>query len=87
MAIVIMNLKMYQELDFESNHAVEVVATEAGCAAESCCAAVAAEAGCAAEAAEATEAAEVRARINATVSSASEPAKATQIVRLERFVK
>ena len=81
MAIVIMNLKMYQELDFESNHAVEVVATEAGCAAESCCAAVAAEAGCAAEAAE------VRARINATVSSASEPAKATQIVRLERFVK
>ena len=74
MAIVIMNLKMYQALDFESNHAVEVVA-------------VAAEAGCAAEAAEATEAAEVRARINATVSSASEPAKATQIVRLERFVK
>lgn len=72
MAIVIMNLKMYQALDFESNHAVEVVAVEAGCAAE---------------AAEATEAAEVRARINATVSSASEPAKATQIVRLERFVK
>lgn len=68
MAIVIMNLKMYQELDFESSHAVEVevVATEAGCAAEST---------------------EVRARINATVSSASEPAKATQIVRLERFVK
>lgn len=63
MAIVIMNLKMYQALDFESNHAVEV-----------------------AEVAEA-EAAEVRARINATVSSASEPAKATQIVRLERFVK
>lgn len=74
MAIVIMNLKMYQELDFESSHVVEVVA-------------VAVDAGCAAEAAEATEAAEVRARINATVSSASEPAKATQIVRLERFVK
>lgn len=73
MAIVIMNLKMYQELDFESNHTAEVVAV-----------AVVAEAGCAAVAA---EAAEVRARINATVSSASEPAKATQIVRLERFVK
>ena len=77
MAIVIMNLKMYQELDFESSHAVEVEveeAAEAGCAAE-------VEAGCAAESTE------VRARINATVSSASEPAKATQIVRLERFVK
>ena len=68
MAIVIMNLKMYQELDFESNHAAEVVA-------------VAVDAGCAAEAAE------VRARINATESSQSDPAKATQIVRLERFVK
>ena len=84
MAIVIMNLKMYQALDFESNQTVGVdweteEASEAAETAET------------AEAAEAEDSAELvaqlRARIKAAVSNTSEPARATQIIRLERFVK